>query len=150
MHLHHITVNTGHSRRSERGEVSDDIIRIMRQWLDDMSAGGVRALTNNGNVACRLGRHNGKMAEFVVSIGHGAQTDALRFVVCRHSKYKAEAWTLAGGQGNPPQTPFLAVKLLMPEAEMMTLGASLEDIFMLGDFERCIAWAWLDRGFQAA
>ncbi|EGY52863.1 hypothetical protein [Neisseria shayeganii] len=144
MHIHHITINTGHSHRSERGEVSDATIKIMQQWLADMLAGRPRAMTNTGNVACRVGRHNGKMIEFVVSIGHAEQADALRFVVCRHSKAKAEAWALAGGAGNPPQTPFLAANLLMPELEMMQRGASFDDIMMLADFERCLAWAWLE------
>lgn len=143
MHIHHITINTGHDHRSERSAVPDDIIDIMQQWLADMLAGRPRALTNNGNVACRVGRRNGKMIEFVIAVGDAEQTDALRFVVCRHSKYKSEAWALAGGQGKPPQAPFLAANLLMSEYEMMQHGASFEDIMMLADFERCIAWAWL-------
>ena len=143
MHLHHITINTGHNHRSEQGDVSDDVINIMQQWLADMLSGKQRAMTEKGNIGCRVGKHNSKLIEFVISVGQAKQVDALRFVVCRHSRAKAEAWALVDGKGNPPQAPFLAVKLLMSEFEMMDKGASFDDIMMLADFERCLAWAWL-------
>ena len=143
MHLHHITINTGHSHRSTAAEIDPKVLSLMQPYLQDMLAGKQRAMTQSGNTSCRIGRHTGKMIEFVVAVGNERQTDALRFVVCRHSRAKAEAWALAGGSCNPPQTPFLAVNRLMPELQMLEHGATLPDIMMLADFERCIAWAWL-------
>ena len=69
---------------------------------------------------------------------------SVEMVVCRHSRYRDRAWQSIGGGNKPaPSLPFLAVRLLISEQEMLQLGLQINDILMLGSFEQSIAWAWL-------
>ncbi len=71
-------------------------------------------------------------------------TDIVEMVVCRHSRYRDKAWQSIGGGNKPaPSLPFLAVRLLVSEQEMLRLGLNIDDILMLGSFEQSIAWTWL-------
>lgn len=143
-YIYHITVNTGHKHYSRLQYVDGKVVKLMQRWVADMIAGKQYAMTQQGNTACRIGQHNGKMAEFILAAGpFGRQTDILRFVVCRHSAVKTAAWTLAGGQGEPPTAPFLAANILVSGEEMMALGVTMDDIMMFADFERCLAWGWM-------
>nr|WP_243385205.1 hypothetical protein [Caviibacterium pharyngocola] len=120
----------------------DDVINLIKPWLDDMLRGEQRAIFED-KYACRIGEQNGKMIEFIIARiddDFFNSTDLVRFVVCRHSVTKQRAWDLVSGQGNPPQVPFCAVQL-------MTNNVVIDDLAvmpMFGDFERCIAWTWLD------
>lgn len=145
MYLYHITMNTRHSYRSERADIPDDVILIMRKLLDDMLSDKQRVMiTNSGNVSCRLGQHNGKMIEFIISVEQTEyQLDVIRFVVCRHSRAKAKAWALANGKGHPPQVPFAVTTLLISEFELIANGVLIEDISV--NFEKYLAWAWLTK-----
>lgn len=139
-YLYHVTVTTGHARKSPRSEVSDDTINILKTWISDMLKGDLRGIVDS-HYSCRAGQYNAKMIEFIISrlSDDFKQVDLVRFVVCNHSRRKNVAWALVGGKGDAPDTPFCAVQLFDN-----FLLQDLEHLSFFGDFERCIAWAWLD------
>jgi hypothetical protein len=122
--LIHITLNSGDARISSRSEVSDDTIAMLKPVV---AAGG-------GEIA---GLHILMEAANVFTLGWEADTPAVR---CYLAKQPNPAlWKQAGGQGSEPTGTWLAVRLL-PGA----LQCTTDQVMMLGDAERCIAWAILE------
>ena len=83
-----------------------------------------------------------KFCEFVISrvSDDMTQTDLVRFTVCRHSRKKREAWALVGGAGEAPNVPFCAVQI----CQNNIIFEDFEFLPVFGDFERCLAWAWIE------
>lgn len=140
MYLNHITLSTGHSRRGPRAEVSGETVAALQPWLKaalksgknaplpgDLGAAYSASLTLlDGSLNCTVKRGGVPLVHFAVA-GRS-----------RH----ATIWPLlARLAGNPdltePGTPWLAVRLLPG------LQTDVPATDWLGDFERCVAWAWL-------
>lgn len=139
--LTHATANTKHARRSYRHEVSDNVVAVLKSWLPDLLSGKQRGLLDD-RYAVRSEWHNNKAIGFIVSRlnEHMQPTDIVKFAVCRHSKRAIPAWEFVGGNGRPPRVPFVAAGLVlrdMSETDMVELPT-------IADFERCLAWAWLE------
>jgi hypothetical protein len=73
----------------------------------------------------------------VFTLGWQANTPAVRCYLAKEPN--PTLWKQAQGEGSEPTGPWLAVRLL-PGA----LQCSTEQIMMLGDAERCIAWAIIE------
>jgi hypothetical protein len=145
-YLNHITLSTGHTRRSPRAEVSDDTIKALSPWLqaaieykDDYPLPGL------------LGARDGFVAQ--VSIEHGAllcsvgqrqSGPLLTFGVAARSRQSGELWAMLCTQYGSadaltaPGTPWCAVALHPAFARQHGVAA------WIGDFERCVAWTWLE------
>lgn len=126
-------------------ETFEEIINHLQGWLRDMER-GVSVAVTKPYLACRITHQNGKSIGFMLSFidDDMAHTDIVEMVVCRHSRYRVKAWKSIGGGNKPaPSLPFLAVRLLVSEQEMLRLGLNIDDILMLGSFEQSIAWTWL-------
>lgn len=141
-YLNHITLSPGHTRRSPRAEVSDETIKALQPWLkaglktgeDTPLPGDLGAIYSasltllDGSLNCTVKR---------------GELPLVQFAVAARSRH-ARLWPLlAGLAGNPdlpePGTPWLAVRLLPG------LQSDLAATGWLGDFERCAAWAWIDK-----
>ena len=140
-YLTHATAGTGHSRRSYRSEVADDVVEIVKGWLPDLLAGQPRGVLHD-RYAVRCEWSNGKSIGFVVSRLDDLMrpVDIVRIAVCRHSKRAAPSWQFVGGKGAPPRVPFVAADLLTDNIE----AADLMALPVIADFERCLAWAWME------
>lgn len=140
-YLTHATAGTGHSRRSYRSEVADDVVAAVKSWLPDLMAGRPRGVLHD-RYAVRCEWSNGKSIGFVVGrLNEQMQpADIVRIAVCRHSKRAAPAWRFVDGKGAPPRVPFVAADLLTDNIE----AADLMALPVIEDFERCLAWAWLE------
>jgi len=122
--LIHITLNSGDARISLRSEVPDNAIQMIKPVV---AAGG-------GELA---GLHIMMEAANVFTLGWQADIPA---VCCYLANEPNPAlWKQAEGQGSEPTGIWLAVRLL-PGA----LQCSTEQVMMLGDAERCIAWAIIE------
>lgn len=139
-YIYHVTTTTGHARKSPKDEVGDDVINTLIPWVKDMLSGQLRGVFGT-KYTCRVGKHSSKMCEFIISKtdDNFAHTDLIRFVVCRHSRSKNIAWGLVDGDGDPPNTPFCAVKLIADNFEL----SDFTKLSLFADFERCISWVWL-------
>lgn len=140
-YLTHATASTGHSRRSYRSEVADDVVAAVKSWLPDLMAGRPRGVLGD-RYAVRREWSNGKSIGFVVGRldDQMRPVDIARIAVCRHSKRAAPSWQFVGGKGAPPRVPFVAADLLTDNIE----AADLMALPVIEDFERCLAWAWLE------
>ena len=140
-YLTHATASTGHSRRSYRSEVADDVVDTLKSWLPDLLAGQQRGVLGD-RYAVRCAWNNSKSIGFVVGRldDQMRPVDIARIAVCRHSKRAAPSWQFVGGKGAAPRVPFVAADLLTDNIE----AADLMTLPVIADFERCLAWAWLE------
>lgn len=139
-YIYHITTDARHARKILHSEISESIITHLRPLLEDMINGESCSIVD-AHYYCRVGKHSGKMIEFIISRFNDdlKQVDLIRFVVCSHSRKKNVAWALVDGFGNAPEVPFCAVQLL---TDNMT-PEDISYIPMFTDFECSIAWTWL-------
>lgn len=144
-HLNHITLATGHNRRSPRAEVSGDTIKMLTPWL-------AKALAHDGAYPLPgpLGAE-GYRAD--LSVEHGAllctlsvdpARPLLTFGVAARSRQSGELWAMMCAQFGAadalvaPGTPWCAVAL-HPE-----IASRPDALGWAADFERSMAWAWIE------
>ena len=145
MYINHITLSTGHTRRSPRAEVGDDTIAALEPWLAT-----VIAHADDYPLPGPIGTRDGFLMSASVIHGgllcHVGQIDTgplVSFGVAARSRQSGELWAwLCAQYGSrdaltAPGTPWCAVALR--PAYMQQSGVSA----WMGDFERCIAWTWL-------
>lgn len=145
-HLNHITLSTGHTRRSPRAEVGDDTIKALRPWLK-----AALIADRPAPLPGPLGQRDGFAASCWIDKGALRCTivddeglELLTFGIAARSRQSGELWaSLAAQYGTPepmaaPGTPWCAVALLPGYAKQHGVSA------WAGDFERCLAWTWLD------
>lgn len=139
--LTHTTVDTGHSKRSYRNEVDDEIVEQLKTWLPDLFARKLRGVIDD-YYAVRCDWHNSKSVGFTVSRMDAEiqATEIVKFSVCRHSKRAKPSWEFVGGKGTPPPVPFVAATIYSNNLIVDDLAA----IAAIADFERCLAWAWME------
>lgn len=147
MYLNHITLSTGHLARTSRADVTDDTIKALKPWLQS-----ALDYADPYPLPGPLGARDG----FVMSAGmqggglicHVGQVDAgplVTFGVAARSRQAGELWAwLCAQYGSAealvaPSVPWCAVAL--HPAFLQQHGAAA----WVGDFERCIAWTWLER-----
>lgn len=140
-YIYHVTTSTGHARKSPKREVNRATLDILRGWVVKLLNGEQMAITDE-RYSCRVGAHDSKFCEFLISrIDEQMRTaDLVRFTVCRHSRQKRKAWEAVGGEGEAPNVPFCAAQLFPANVR----PEDLEFLPVFGDFERCLAWAWIE------
>lgn len=141
--LQHLTLTSGDLRPSPRSEVADDIVAMLRPIV--RAGGGVlRDLRITlsapppwlGGVEYDLGWSEDPTAPDVRGVlcwspaEHAAWWGAARALT---------AWLRLAAPAEPPTTPWLAVAI-QPTA----LSRTPDQLAMLGDAERCVAWAILE------
>lgn len=156
-YITHITLTTGHVRRSPRDEVGDDILGVLHPWLAEMLASGVRqalpvpalshysssAAVEHGGLVCTVW---GPAGPHLARRPHaGEVVPLITLVVAQRSRQGPDLWALMlaqyGGQTGlqRPAEPWCAVAI------HPTLTLYPDTVEWLGDFERCLAWAWITR-----
>jgi len=140
-YLWHVTLSTGHTRKSFRHEVADDVIEVCRGLL----ARALRGPTPIPGMPVVMTAESSRRRLIVRVTSDGEPV--VTFGVARHSTAGATLWRLltetsvlpvhAMAQRCPPE-PWCAARL-EPGIDRL----DRETITALGDFERCIAWAWL-------
>lgn len=146
-YLNHITLSTGHTRRSPRAEVADDTIQALTPWLaacmthvDGYPLPGplgirhgfvMQASVRDGALICHVGQlHAGPLVTFGIAARSRQSGELWAWLCAQYGSADALA---------APGTPWCAVNLHPAYAEQHGMGA------WVGDFERCIAWTWLAR-----
>jgi hypothetical protein len=146
-YIHHVTLTTGDTRRSYRSEVADVAIAALHDML-------ARALETDDRVSIPGREHYGLFAraEGRCMMGQvwSPEPRSMALVVlgvAGISRCGIRLWRLlhettlplATSPEKQPQAPWVAARL--------EYGAphDLPAMEWLGDFERCLAWAWLQR-----
>jgi hypothetical protein len=154
--LEHVTITTGHSRRSYLDEVSDEALALCRRLIEQLRSADpydvpilrtpyeLPGYVLTGYV--RRGRC------LIVTIA--ADEPVVTMAVGAHSRCGARVWReihqyadewelpYVTDRDRPPPEPWCAALLDRaaardPAERLMALA--------LGEFERCLAWAWLTR-----
>jgi hypothetical protein len=148
--LYHLTLDTGHARHSPRHEVTDDVIQVIQRAITSASAPPSHKNTVFGmrlahfdldEFQVKLTRFEGRTRSLYTLCWQGIPT-----VVCILTVSKsevAEDWAAMGMGRQRPVMPLLAIKLLPG-----VLQIPPEIVLMLGDLERCVAWAIIEESRQ--
>lgn len=132
-YLWHVTLNTGESHRSYRNEVRDAIMTLLRQQIDEALAGLDVAIKPGYRLkADTVG------GALVGTVMRDRDDPLCTIAVARNARQGAAIWRLLQEAGSPPRSPWCAVRLYAG------LAYDPDALIWLGDFERCLAWAWLD------
>lgn len=131
-HLCHYTITTGHARQSPRSEVSDGILDFLAPLLATgehemprFSEYRVRVTIEGSTLEATVSRGDTPLVTTFVVVDQAGLDRVLRATGC-----------------------IPAVALTLPAALVEThptLQLDRDAIGWLGDFERCLAWAWIER-----
>lgn len=127
-YIWHVTTTSGHARKSYLSEVDPAVIPLLQNPLKQGSS-----IELPGGCWWRVVSESGNCVEFEVVNAIGKIL--VRIGVANHSRCGAALWRRLGAEGAVPGEPWCAVQLL----DGLDQNASR----WLGDFERCLAWAWL-------
>lgn len=152
--LDHITLDTGHVRRSPRPEVRDDIFAMLRISLEaaveqprsrvpvPMMEGYTYSVTpERGTLMVTIWGTVQRTPAPVVTFGVAPiGSDARGLWSAMHMiRGGLEFQRYATNDSVVPAPPWLAARI--------EVGATLikpADLLWMADFERCVAWAWLE------
>ncbi len=157
-YLAHLTLTTGHLRRSYREEVGDEALELLAPWLAKTIRTGAReplpvaafahfaasATVEDGSLLCTVWGPPGSQ-QSAAAVHPAAAVPLVTFGVAQRSRQAAALWPLlvalpgAASGLKPPAAPWCAVSL---QPGLLLHPTASE---WLGDLERCIAWAWITR-----
>jgi hypothetical protein len=157
-YIQHITLTTGDTRRSYRDEVADEVVEALSTTLlpealveRDPGEFGPQIPGMTLYLAAVARGRCGLVASVVMPLTEGSDrpfVPVLIFGVAAEARCSRKVWDLLHMPGSyyvtdpetPPAPPWCAARL---ESVASILGR--QTLMMLGDFERCLAWAWLGR-----
>jgi len=152
-YIAHVTLTTGHVRRSPRSEVDPGILEWCRGHLL-LAIEGERAAIPGTPVQCWL-TAAAEARCLTASVWARTAGDDARLItigVALHSRCGARLWEalhahaalpLATDAGQQPGPPWVAARL-EPGLLGIDDGQVQPIMSMMGDYERCLAWAWLE------
>lgn len=145
-YLQHVTLTTGHTRRSWRHEISEEALAACLRLLDDFAVGARPEMPGFPAYALTGARHGRCLIATVWGEATGAPVATIG--VAENARCGARLWrelhrefpgggALATDPEAQPEAPWIGARLL--------IGAALhtESMHWMGDFERCLGWAWL-------
>lgn len=156
-YINHLTLSTGHLARTSRADVHDDGLATVAPWLQAALDSGdavplpmpalchhsAKCLVQDGALVVTV---YGPAGPHKPGQRHaGATMPLITLGVAQRSRQGAALWQmLVQAFGNPlgvtrPAEPWIAVTL------HPTLSRYPNAAMWLGDFERCVAWAWITR-----
>ncbi|QNM94879.1 hypothetical protein [Chitinimonas koreensis] len=166
-YLNHYTLTTSHNRRSDRAEVAEATMAVVAPWVLEHAAidrrpGDPVALPvpEWAHYTAHLLSHDGALivtvygpdGPFVLGKPPTRTTPLLTFGVATKSRHAIPLWEML------MQQPFVHPKSQRPPAPWCAvalypvLQQHPEAARWMGDFERCVAWAWITRnvGIESA
>lgn len=155
-YLNHITLITGHTRRSDRTEISGETMARVGPWLAALVESGQPAPLPVFGLADYAGLASVHDGALIITISGlppttgvmaGKAPPLITMGVAKRSRHGAVLWPLMTGPVMPsakpgiqrPREPWAAVAI------WPTIALHPSAVEWLGDLERCIAWAWLER-----
>ena len=152
-YVHHVTLDTGHVRRSSRDEIAEDVRPVIAALLTAALDGQEPVIPGEprGCTLRVLDDQTSRCITAEVLAPYPGLEPLVTIGIATHSRCGAPLWTRLHAQAEllglavatdpircPPE-PWCAA-LIYPAA------ATYPDVLeWLGDLERCLAWAWLER-----
>lgn len=143
-YINHITISTGHIARTSRADVGDDVIDLLAPWLNKMINTGVVdpfPVDGMGNYSAKAYTHAGGLFMTV----YNGDVPLVTFAVAKRSRQSKPVWDrlLKSFQHitdiKVPPVPWCAVAV-----HGTSILVDQEALSWLGDFERCVAWTWIE------
>lgn len=131
--LSHYTITTGHLRESPRSEVSDEVIAALAPLL----VTGEHAMPHPPGYSVRVTLEQGVLA---ATVSNRDGMPLVTMFVCVHDVGLLQVCGLTGAK--PAYT--LALPALLVETHP-ALAQDHDAIGWLPDFERCLAWTFVER-----
>lgn len=156
-YINHVTLTTGQCRRSPRDEVSDETLALLYPWMTTAIESGNPAplpVPALAHYSAHVLRDRGVVVTIYGPLGPHIAGQPYRgerlaplvtLGIAQRSREAAPLWQMmvdtfgAPTVAKMPSVPWCAVAL------HPTLPMFLDAVTWLGDFERCVAWAWITR-----
>lgn len=148
-YVEHVTLQTGHRRRSPRSEASDAAVEACAALIADATRDGGAAIPGADGFLLRI-EHPGRCLVATVHrvfdrILMQLSAPLVTIGIATHSRCAASLWRRLHEVGiraatsavSPPSVPWCAARL---EPGL----AAESDTGWMGDFERCLAWALIE------
>lgn len=149
-YLHHVTLTSGHVRHSPRSEVRDDVLTLLAPLLDRALSGEpvpVPGVTGGYTIT---GGAEGRCC--TLTVWAPGRVPVVTIGVATHSRCGAGLWRLlhdhavgmpvATTRDQVPPEPWYAARLEVGALQHRDAAA------WCGDFERCLAWCWIERNLR--
>lgn len=140
-YLWHVTLDTGHGRRSLRSEVDEAVVTVVGQHLAEALAGEMSPLPGPPGYTL----HAKAVGPALLGTVYADEWPVVTIGVVGKARGVGRLWqmlhegrTLATDAGDPPRPPWCAVRFEPALADHADATA------WLGDYERLLAWAFLD------
>lgn len=144
--LWHLSLATGHARRAARTECEDAYVSIAAQQLGEALT--LRDAPIRDGYTLRAGATGKALLATVLGEIGGHPAPLATIAVAGSSRASHAAWAELGKPmplalptvpwAREPQPPWCAVRLYA------TIDILPEALSWLGDYERCLAWAWIE------
>lgn len=146
--MHHITLTTGHLRESPRADVAESVLPVVQDLLRRALA-GVRVPVPGVPQICTLTAATIRTALLVTVWAEGGRRSPLVTVgVAVEKEDSLMLWRLLheSAVGTPLQTDARTPPPVPWCAARLEVGMALhpQPADWLGDFERCLAWGWVE------
>lgn len=129
--LNHYTITTGHNRVSPRSEVTAEVIAALQPLLSS----GEHAMPGPPGYRVRVTIDGSALAATV----RRGDSPLVTVLVCPDATALARATRATGAIPSVPLSPPVLLIDVHPTA------SGDPSLSWLGDFERCLAWAWIER-----
>ena len=147
MYINHLTLATGHMTRIHRGDVAGETLARVAPWLEAAVQSGQALPLPVRDVAEYQARAVMQDGCLLLTVSSPVGQTLATLAVAKRSRHGATIWPLLGASHMPPmlaglqrpQEPWCAVAL------WPCLALDPDATGWLGDFERCVAWAWCTR-----
>lgn len=143
MYINHVTLNTGHIRKSYPDDVGKDLYFMLRRLFVEMFSDNGAEVVEGYHAKARYSEGNGVLITLFSNIDN---VPILTTAIVKennddflwellHENYSAP---LATNISNPPEKPYIA--------DRMEIGAMLhiDALKWTGDFSRCMGWIYVD------
>lgn len=147
-YLTHVTMSTGHVRKSYRNEVDDAAVQWAREAVQQAISLGHVPLPPLGpdwRLACTRERSS----TLLCSVWNGLAV-VVTFGVAGSSRYAGKLWQALVDTA-PPEVPVHAsiaaprgAPWVAARLELGAANAGRDALMMLGDMERCVGWGFLE------
>jgi len=130
-------MTTGHARKSYRSEISDDALRVCAELIEQIRERPLAPHKMPGPPGYEIVGDLSGPCGVVQVFRAGMEQPLVTIGIASRERCGITPWELLGGIGPQPRAPWLAVKI----GEGLIGDPAMH---WLGDFERCLGWAFLD------
>ena len=143
-YINHYTVTTQHNRQSYKNEIDSEVLAQVSDWLKQLTSGTQRIqMFPDQPFYIELDYMDHYSMSCVVTLNH---TEALNIVVCLDPEHAQPTWEkFISLEKHKVAAPYVVAALTFPGNLKFMLDVMQSGLLhWVGDFERCLAWAFAE------